>query len=145
MPDAETWGPYTVPGRDTPVGNEEHLIFHCPVLRPTQQNLKRDMQELLTTFKTKYKGNNMLTTWASIPIETQITLALGSAPPATWGLSFLIAQKWLYNPPCHTLMSAGYTHCEYKTTPATESQVFRIKGTFPTLSFHRKRHKYSHR
>jgi hypothetical protein len=54
------------------------------------------MQELLTTFKTKYKGNNMLTTWASIPIETQITLVLGSAPPANWGLSFLKAQKWIY-------------------------------------------------
>jgi hypothetical protein len=42
-------------------------------------------------------------------------------------------------------MPAGYTHCEYKTTSATESQVFCIKGTFSPLAFHRKRNKHSHR
>jgi hypothetical protein len=95
-PDPETWGPYTVPGRNTPIGNEEHLIFHCPMLRATQQNLKQDMQEVLHTFKRKCKGNNMPVFWAAIPIETQITLVMGSAPPAQWGLSFLKTQKWIY-------------------------------------------------
>jgi hypothetical protein len=96
-PEPNTWGPYTLPGIGVSIGNEEHLIFHCPMLRDTQHNLEQDMQELLYTFRHKYKKHNMPTDWTAIPQDTQLQLILGSVPPAQWGLSLLKSKIWIHS------------------------------------------------
>ncbi len=96
VPDPELWGPFTVPGVGTPIGNEDHLLLYCTALTQMRQNLHHDMQEFLTNFGHKYTNSRIPSQWTSIPTETQLSLMLGSVPPPTWELSFLKAHKWIY-------------------------------------------------
>ncbi len=95
-PHPSTWGPYTLPGLDAHIGNEEHLLLYCTTLQQTTLNLQHDMQELLTDFRHKYKGYSMPQSWSNISPDIRLCLALGSMPPPTWRLSMLKAKKWIY-------------------------------------------------
>jgi hypothetical protein len=123
-PEPNTWGPYTLPEVGVPIGNEEHLIFHCPMLRDTQHNLEQDMHELLYTSRHKYKKHNMPTDRAAVPQDNQLQLILGSDAPRTMGpLSSQIKNLDTFHPQRHRFMHNRHPGPQHKATQSHKGDI----------------------